>query len=186
MAHRGQVIDNTVSGERITFRQTSADTGGELLAVDLGLAPDGRVPGLHVHPAQEERFEVRFGRMRFRKGLGSVVAEAGDVVVVPAGAAHKFANVGDETAVVHVEVRPALRMEELFETAAALAEEGHTTKRGMPKPLDLELFAHEFRHEVCAAVRPAWLQRVMLAPLVWLARRRGLGERYEPAAPASA
>jgi quercetin dioxygenase-like cupin family protein len=186
MAHRGQTIENALSGERITFRQTAADSGGELLAVDLELAPDGRVPGPHVHPAQEERFEVRSGRMRFRKGLRRVVAEAGDVVVVPPGAAHKFANIGDQTAFVHVEVRPALRMEELFETAAALAAEGHTTRRGMPKPLDLALFAHEFRHEVCGAFRPLWLQRLMLAPLVWLARRRGLDERYAPAVAAAA
>jgi quercetin dioxygenase-like cupin family protein len=185
MAHRGQIIENALSGERIAFRQTAAETGGELLAVDLELAPDGRVPGLHVHPTQEERFEVRSGRMRFRKGLRTVVAEAGDVVVVPPGAAHKFANVADETAVVSVEVRPALRMEELFETAAELAAEGRTTRRGLPKPLDLALFAHEFRHEVCGAFRPVWLQRVMLAPLVWLARRRGLAKRYAPAPPAA-
>jgi quercetin dioxygenase-like cupin family protein len=186
MAHRGQILENARSGERITFRQTAGDTDGELLAIDLELAAHGRVPALHVHPGQEERFEVRSGRMRFRKGLRNVVAEAGDVVIVPPGTAHKFANIGDQTVVVHVEVRPALRMEDLLETAAALAADGHTTRRGMPKPLDLALFAHEFRHEISGAFRPLWLQRMMLAPLVGLARRRGLDERYPSAASAAA
>ena len=106
MEFPGQVIENPVSGERITFRRTGADTGGELLAFDLELQPDGAVPGKHVHPSQEERFTVVSGRMKFRKGLRTVIAEAGDVVVVPAGTPHKFENAGDEVAHVQVEVRP--------------------------------------------------------------------------------
>ena len=58
MAHAGQILDNPVSGERFEFRRTSADTNGELLEFDLTLAADGSVPGAHVHPKQEERFEV--------------------------------------------------------------------------------------------------------------------------------
>src|SRR3982074_1104357 len=52
MAYAGQIIENPVSGERITFRKTAAETNGELLEFDLGLTPDGHVPGMHVHPAQ--------------------------------------------------------------------------------------------------------------------------------------
>jgi hypothetical protein len=63
MAHAGQVLSNPVSGETIEFLQTAADTGGELLAIDLTLTPDGHVPGTHVHPVQEERFEVLSGTM---------------------------------------------------------------------------------------------------------------------------
>jgi quercetin dioxygenase-like cupin family protein len=183
MAHAGQVIENPVSGERITFRQTAAETGGELLVIELGLAPGGHAPGLHVHPLQEERFEVVSGRMRFRKGLRSSVAEAGDVVVVPPGTAHEFANAGEEEARARVEIRPALEMERLLETAAALAREGRTTPTGRPKLLELALFVRAFAAEVRGPFAPAWLQRVTLAPVAWLSRRRGYGERYtrEPA-----
>ncbi|HEX2231985.1 MAG TPA: hypothetical protein VHG69_01325, partial [Thermoleophilaceae bacterium] len=73
MAYAGQVIENPVSGEKITFRKTAADTNGELLAIDLELSADGHVPGAHVHPNQEERFEVVSGRMKFRKGLKTIV-----------------------------------------------------------------------------------------------------------------
>jgi mannose-6-phosphate isomerase-like protein (cupin superfamily) len=135
MAVSRQVLDNPVSGERITFRKTAADTDGELLAIDLELSPDGHVPGAHVHPAQEERFEVVKGTMTFRKGLRIITASAGDTVVVPAGTVHRFENGGNTPAHVRVEVRPALRMEELFETAVALARDGRTTAGGMPHPL---------------------------------------------------
>jgi len=33
-----------------------------------------------------------------------------------------------------VEVRPALKMAELLETIVKLAEEGRTTRKGMPRP----------------------------------------------------
>jgi len=49
MAFSGQVLDNPISGERFVFHQTADDTGGQLLAFDLVLAPDGQVPGGHVH-----------------------------------------------------------------------------------------------------------------------------------------
>ena len=42
--------------------KTAADTGGELLAFDMTLSVDGHVPGAHVHPEQEERFETSPGR----------------------------------------------------------------------------------------------------------------------------
>ena len=126
MAYAGQVLESPVSGERIIFRKTAADTAGELLAFELFLAPDGHVPGAHVHPQQEERFGVVKGIIKFRRGPETVIARAGDTVVVPPRTAHRFENVGDEPAHVFVEVRPALRMEQLLETAAALAHEGRT------------------------------------------------------------
>jgi quercetin dioxygenase-like cupin family protein len=180
MARTGQITENPVSGERITFRKTAADTRGELLEIDLELTPDGHAPGLHVHPVQQERFEITKGTMRFTLNGKTNVARAGDVVVVPPGARHKFANGGDEPAHARVEIRPALQMEQLFETAIALAEDGRTNSKGLPKPLDLALFTREFRQETVGPFAPVWLQRLTLAPLAWLASRRGHGDRYAP------
>jgi quercetin dioxygenase-like cupin family protein len=181
MAFAGQTLENPASGERITFRRTAAETDGELVAIDLELPPAARVPGgLHIHPKQEERFEVVAGTMRFRLRRKRVVAGPGNMVVVAPGVAHDFANVGDEPALVRVDIRPALKMEQLFETAVALAREGRTMIKGIPKPLDLALFTREFEDEVRAAFPPRWVQRLALAPLARLARRRGYGARYTP------
>ena len=174
MARRGQTLVNPVSGERITFRTTAEESNGELVAIELALPPGGRVPGrLHLHPLQEERFEVVEGRMRFRVEGERVTAEPGEVVVVPPGVPHDFANDGDQAALVRVEIRPALKMEQLFETAVALAEQGRTMLGGIPKPLELALFTREFDQEVQAAFPPFWLQRLVLAPLARLAKLRG-------------
>jgi mannose-6-phosphate isomerase-like protein (cupin superfamily) len=173
MAHAGQVLENPISGEKIIFRQTAADTDGELLAIELVLAPGGAVPGAHVHPEQEERFEVVTGTMGFKLGMKKVIAGPGETVIVPAGKTHRFFNAGDEPAHVLVEVRPALEMERLFETVVALAQEGRCMRSGMPKPLDLALFAREFRREVRAPFPPPFAVRAALAPLAWTAKLRG-------------
>jgi hypothetical protein len=126
---------------------------------------------------QQERFQVLAGTMKFRKGLSTVIARTGDEVVVEPGSYHRFADAGAEPAVVRVQVRPALSMELLYETVAALARDGRTTPTGMPKPLELALFMREFDQEVQAPFAPG-LVRVATAPLAWLATRRGLQRRY--------
>jgi len=183
MAYAGQTISNPISGETLTFTQTAADTNGELLAFEMILSADGHVPGAHVHPEQEERFEVVSGTMKFRLNGKKVVAGPGDVVVVPPGARHKFANGGDTDAHVRVEVRPALKMEELLETTVALAVEGKTNRKGMPKPVHLALFVEEYAREVRAPFPPAAVVRALMAPLRAIGRSRGHDERYSPEAP---
>ncbi len=173
MAHARQILENPISGEKIIFRNTAADTDGEPLAFELVLEPGGAVPGAHVHPEQEERFEVVSGTMVFRLGLKRIVAGPGETVVVPAGKMHRFENAGDEPAHVLVEVRPALAMERLFETVISLAREGRCMRSGMPKPLDLALFVREFRREVRAPFPPPLAVRAALAPLAWAAKRGG-------------
>lgn len=171
MAYAGKVITNPVSGETIAFRRTAADTGGEYLELDLHLSHDGHVPGAHVHPSQEERFEVLDGRMRFKLGFKTIVAEAGDTVVVPAGARHSF-KAASENVHARVTVTPALGMETLLEKTVELAEAGRTSRKGMPKPLDLALFVEQFEAEVRAPFPPPAIVRVTMAPLRWMARRR--------------
>jgi mannose-6-phosphate isomerase-like protein (cupin superfamily) len=181
LTHGGPVIDNPVTGERIVIRRTAADTGGTLLAFDLYLTAGGHVPASHVHPFQEERFTVVEGRMKFRQGVRIVTAGPGQTVAVQPGTIHRFANAGDEPAHAVVEVRPALRMEELLRTTAALAREGRTLPNGMPSPLDFALFLEEFEREVAIPAVPRALVRAAIAPLARAARRRGLDERYRPA-----
>ena len=78
MARTGQTLVNPASGERITFRATAAETNGELVAIDLELPAGKRVPGRkHIHPRQEERFEVVRGTMRFSIGRERIVAGPG-------------------------------------------------------------------------------------------------------------
>jgi quercetin dioxygenase-like cupin family protein len=169
----GQTLENPITGERFTFTDTAATTDGELLAFDLALRPGGAVPIAHVHPIQSERFEVLEGQMRFRLGLRTRLAGPGDVVEVAPGVIHSFANDGEEEARLHVEVRPALAMEQMLAEVVALAEAGRMTERGMPRNLlDLAVLARKYDQEAHAPYLSVGVQRMLLAPLVFSARRR--------------
>jgi quercetin dioxygenase-like cupin family protein len=172
------VITNPLSGERITIGATAAQTAGQALEWELVLAPGGRVPSTHAHPEQEEVFTVLAGRMRFRVGGRRVMAGPGDTVRIPPGIVHHFANAGGEPARVAVQTKPALSMQGLLETAAALAQDQHAAARKLPRLLDLALFMREFEREVRAPYLPAALVLAVIRPAAWLARRCGLDARY--------
>jgi quercetin dioxygenase-like cupin family protein len=181
MISAGQTLENPVTGERFTFTDTAATSGGELLAFDFALRPGGAVPIPHVHPIQTERFEVVDGRMSFRVGLRKIEAGPGDVVEVAPGVAHSFANAGEHEAQVRIEVRPALAMEEMFAEVVALARAGRMNRRGMPRNvLELAVLARKYDQEAHAPLLGVRLQRVLLAPLVFLAHHRRAGRTALP------
>lgn len=167
----GRVIENPVSGERIVIRRSGAETGGALLAFDLFLPPGAHVPAGHVHPEQEERFTVLEGTMRFRLGRRRRLAAAGETVAIPRGTAHWFGNGGSGVAHALVEVRPALRMQELFERSEEMGASGHLPGTRLPRPFQLAAFLLEFQRELAVPGVPRSLLRVVLTPLGRLARR---------------
>src|SRR5436190_1107204 len=84
-----------------------------------------------------------------------------------------LSNPGEDECRVRVEIRPALKMEEMFAEVIAMAEAGRMTKRGMPRNLlDLALLARTYDEEAHAPVLGLGMQRLLLAPLVAMARRR--------------
>jgi mannose-6-phosphate isomerase-like protein (cupin superfamily) len=160
------LIVNPLSGEQILIIRSASQTGGQVLDWELRLAPGGRVPSSHAHPEQHETFTVLEGTMRFRVGWHRIIARPGQRVVVPPGTVHHFANAGPVTARVAVESRPALRMQDLLETAAALAQDQHAAGRILPRPLDLALFMREFEREVAAPYLPRSLVRLVMRAIV--------------------
>lgn len=168
----GRVIVNPISGERIVIRQSGEQTDGQMLVFDLFLPPGGHVPARHVHPIQEEQFTVLAGLMRFRLGRRTILAHPGETVLIPAGKAHWFGNAAAEEAHARVEVRPALRTEELFETTEAMGQAGQLHGTRLPRLSDLARLLLDFQPEVAVPNIPAFLVKALLAPLAWHAQRR--------------
>lgn len=179
MIRTGQTIENPVTGERVVFRKTAADTKGELVVIDVYVEPDGFVAGTHVHPSQEEHFEVLSGTVEMKLGRETVLARPGDRVLVSAGTPHMFRNAGDERAHFVCEVRPALGFESLLETMFALAADGKTNRKGMPNPLRLAVVAKAHFDTVQLPFPPTWMQRLGLAIGAPLGRLLGYRPTYE-------
>jgi mannose-6-phosphate isomerase-like protein (cupin superfamily) len=188
MIQAGDTIHNPVTGERLVFRKTSRETGSQAVVIETFVQPNGFVAAAHVHPGQEERFEILRGSVGFKIGRKKLVAGPGQRLTVPAGTPHKFWNAGDEEAHFVCEVRPALQFESLLETMFALAVDGKTNRKGMPGPLRLAVIANAHFDTVQLPFPPAIVQRVGLALGAPLGRLLGYGATYVPvdAAPAAA
>src|SRR4029450_10902854 len=141
MIRSGDTIENPVTGERITFHQTSADTHGEAVVIECTVQPDGFVAAAHVHPSQSERFAVIDGTLGVKVGREKQTLGRGEVAVVQPGTPHRFWNAGDGEVRFVCAVRPALQFESLLETMFTLAADGKTNRKGMPNPLQLAVIA---------------------------------------------
>ena len=181
MIRAGDTIQNPVTGERLVFRKTSADTGGQAVVIETFVQPNGFVAAAHVHPSQEERFEILRGAVGFKIGRKKLVAGPGQRLTVPAGTPHKFWNAGDDEAHFVCEVRPALQFESLLETMFALAADGKTNRKGMPNPLRLAVIANAHFDTVQLPFPPALVQKLGLALGAPLGRVLGYGATYVPA-----
>jgi quercetin dioxygenase-like cupin family protein len=178
MIRAGDAITNPVTGERLLFHRTASDTDGAFVLVEATVQPAGFVAAAHVHPHQSERFEVLEGTLGLRLGRRTLTARAGDTVTVPAGAAHRFWNAGDDEARFLCEVRPALAFEQLLETMFALAEDGKTNRKGMPNPLRLAVIAKAHFDVVRLPSPPVALQRLGLVAGAALGRALGYEATY--------
>ncbi len=172
-ARSGDVLEHQVTGERLVWRRVASDTAGELLEADLFAKPGAFVAAEHVHPNQEERFEVVSGVMAIRIDGQERTLRAGDVAVVPPGRAHSWWNAGSEEVHVRGEVAPALRTELFFEKFFELAKDGKTNRRGLPNPFQLALLMREYEEEIRLARPPFLIQRLLFTPMAVIARLAG-------------
>ena|SRR5579859_2577367 len=161
-----RVLENPISGERIVIRRGAAETAGELLEFDVYLRPGAHVPAGHSHPCQIEQFHVISGCIKFRVRGRSFWLGPGSQLSVRAGTGHWFGNAGTEVAQLRVEVRPALRMEEVFETGVRCADPSSAS--WWLRLLDWVLIPLDFRPELGVPGVPAWLLATGLAPLARL------------------
>jgi mannose-6-phosphate isomerase-like protein (cupin superfamily) len=177
----GDVIENPVTGVRIVFRKTADETGGRVVIVETFVQPNGFVVAAHVHPGQEERFEILRGAVGFRIGRKLTVLGPGRRLTVPAGTPHRFWNAGGEVAHFVCEVRPALQFESLLETMFTLAANGKTNRKGMPNLLRLAVIANAHFDTVRLPFPPAIVQRIGLVLVAPAGRLLGYETTYQQA-----
>ena len=93
--------------------RTGAETGGELLEMEVRYPAASPMPPEHHHPSQTETFTVLEGTMRVIAGGEERTYAAGERFDVRPGTRHRMAP-QDGPARIRWEVRPALRTAEFF------------------------------------------------------------------------
>jgi quercetin dioxygenase-like cupin family protein len=180
MIRTGDTIHNPMTGERVTFLATSADTNGEAVVIETIVQPHGSVAAAHVHPSQSERFAVKSGKLGLKLGRERRTLGAGQWLEVEPGTPHRFWNDGDEPVTFVCEIRPALQFESLLETMFALAADGKTNRKGMPNLLRLAVIAGAHFDTVRLPFPPAWVQKAGLVLAAPAGRLLGYQPTYQP------
>jgi quercetin dioxygenase-like cupin family protein len=155
--------------EHITLR--AAD--GDHVEVEAIYGPNGDPPPAHLHPAQDEHFEVLEGELQVRLDGRERTLGPGETLDIPRGTAHQMWNAGDARARVSWRTAPAGRTESWFRDLDALHREGRVGKDGMPGPLAFGVMLTEYRDVFQLAAGPRPLVRAGLAGLAVAGRLRG-------------
>jgi mannose-6-phosphate isomerase-like protein (cupin superfamily) len=169
-----------MTGERAVFRSTRHETGGALLEADYYLTAGGYVAAAHVHPRQEETFQVLEGSVRINIGGRDVLATPGRTYVVRPGVSHRIVNHTASSAHLYSTLRPAMRSDELLQTMWGLASDGRTNKHGIPHLLQAAASGRYFKGELYLAGPPLWLQNAVFTVLAPIARAMGYRPTYVP------
>ena len=135
--------------------------------------PGAAVPGAHLHPGQEECFEVLDGVMGYRRDAHRGELRAGESVTVPPGVVHDWWNAGDRDLRARVTVMPPGRFTAMIAAAWGLAAVGRTNAKGMPGPVDAALLAEAFGEEIVFERPPRAVQQALAHTVAPIARRRG-------------
>jgi quercetin dioxygenase-like cupin family protein len=176
MAKSGQEIYNSRQRDKIIFKDTARETGGELLQLEVFTAPNAAPPPDHVHPRQEERFECVSGILRARVGGKERTLRAGERMVVPPGVAHPWGIGGEEEGHVLVEFRPALNTETFFETMYGLARDGNVDENGVPPLLQMAIICRTYDNYLPSP--PIALQKALFALLAPVGKLIGYRASY--------
>jgi mannose-6-phosphate isomerase-like protein (cupin superfamily) len=118
MGNQKEILDfNPIGlGEQYVFTNSAKETGGELVVVEVRLAPNSPWSGPpHIHRSQEESYEVLSGTLDILfKGQKKQIKK-GERCIVPIGTPHTFGNYSSAEVLFISEHRPALRFQQMLE-----------------------------------------------------------------------
>ena len=180
-------IDNGY-GERLTFTGITEGPAGVRAGAD-GIAQPGAGPPMHVHYLQEEAVRVVRGRLGYQLlGAPEQFAGPGELVVWPAGTAHRWWNAGSDELHMTGWCRPPNNVEFFLSTLFASAKEHGG---GRPGLFDAAFLVTRYRTEFAMLELPAVVRRIVM-PLAYavgtvLGKYRKFRDAPEPipASPAS-
>lgn len=179
MAVAGNTIENPQSGERVVFRVTTQESGGQLLQFDFYLREGAKQPSSHRHMAQESRFKVISGKLGARLGGGKDrIYEPGETLIVPCGTHHQVWNASEGEVHALVDFEPAGNFEQFLETAFGLMRDGKMHGHGaIPRPI-LHVALLSSANQLYISGLPLFLQRPAISLMAKLAKLRGYRLHY--------
>lgn len=174
-----RTIYNPIIGDKVTFLETSEETGGERVTVEVELAPGGK-NGLHYHTTYREHFEVIKGELGLQAGKEILYLRRGGTADVALYVRHLFFNPSKKEPVTfRVTISPAGGFEDTLRIAYGLAADGRVDKKGIPLKFSHLAVLLDIG-ETYLPFMPYWFQHRLFRYLGKRARRKGVMKELEP------
>ena len=172
-----RTIENSVTGERVSFLSTAEETNGEYVRIRNETSAGAPGVVMHYHLAYTEAFKELEGSLDMCVGSkeNHLVLTEDESAYVPLNTVHRFWNSSTEPVVFEVEMKPARNFEKSLRAFFGLAQVGKTNDKGVPKNI-LELALIYELSESYIVGMPLFLQKGIFGALARIARWRG----YDP------
>ncbi|WP_461116851.1 cupin domain-containing protein [Spirosoma jeollabukense] len=172
MAYRNKVIRNPKTGQEITFLHTAKDTKGQFLGMIATFQPQSQPQLRYYLPQQTLDLDVLSGELTVLLNGQYRQLKAGEKLFIEANQAHALWNRSTQPTTINCRVRPALNMEHLLETVAALAGVKTISRQPIPRMLQTVLTANCFSNIFRLTRWPFVCQKlvfILLTPVAYLA-----------------
>jgi len=179
MIKQGEKITNIRTGQIMIFLKTGAETNGELLQLECFSPPTLEREPEHIHPLQENTFEIISGSCIFHIDGKEQIVGPGGSINIPANVPHHFWNAGDKDAHYLQEFKPALKTDRFFETFFALARDGKLNKKGIPNFFHTSIIGLAYKDEIRLTNPPWALQNIIYRILAPFGKLMGYRADYE-------
>jgi quercetin dioxygenase-like cupin family protein len=165
------------AGDSMELLETSAMTNGARVRACIVFGASGaRVPA-HIHPYQDETYEVISGRLTYLLDGTKHVAATGSTVRLPHNVPHQHFSEGPEEAVTVQTMTPGLDFDYVLETIFGLGSEGRL--RGVTVMVQGLVLIHKMKAAFAFAVLPVWFQKALARIVTPIAYRCGYRAVYQ-------
>ena len=161
MLREGDKITNPRNGQVMIVLKTGAETNGQLLQIECFSPQTLEREPEHIHPFQENSFEIISGSCVFDIDGKEQIVGPGESINIPANIPHHFWNAGDEVAHYMQQFKPALEIDRFFETFFALARDGKLNKNGIPNFFHTSVIGLAYKDEI-RITKPPWVLQYII------------------------
>jgi quercetin dioxygenase-like cupin family protein len=157
--------------------ETSAMTNGSRVRARLTFGSAGIHVPSHLHPHQDETYEVISGTLTYFLDGTKHTAAAGSTVSLPKGVPHEHFSEGPEDTIVIQTMTPGLDFDCVLETVFGLAAEGRL--KGFAYGVQGLVMIHKMKGSFAVARLPLWFQKALGLIVTPLAYRLGYRAVYQ-------
>lgn len=162
------------TGEAVTIVKDASATKGEYVEFVVTLPAGAPGPPPHIHPLQEEYFEVLEGKLGLMVNGRKIVLGSGESYELPRNTIHTFYNGGETSFKIRTIFRPALHMDWLSAEMIASANRNNSKFRSL---LETAYILSKAKGEYKLTGGAGRLQKIAFPFFALLARITGVARR---------